>query len=105
MASEDRVDWKAVSRELAEMHQELGAACVDLEGEAPDPLAGELVPETPDDEMYATEDELTAKRIRRWLWHHRKADWMPVSAGGDQVLFSATIDGAHVVGVGRLEVS
>lgn len=99
------IDWKLVVRELVQFHEEFGAACVTLAGEVPDLFNAEITPIVPDNELYASDDELVPKRVRGWLWSHRKAPWFPDDTSQDRVvLFSTIIEGAHVVGMGVLEL-
>jgi len=97
-----KIDWKMVTRELVEMHQDIGSGCVDLEGEVPTLLNADIEAVTPDKEMYVTDGELTAKKVRGWLWHQRKSDWMPGEVDRGVVVYSASLDEGVVVGIGRM---
>lgn len=87
-------DWKAVSQLVAETHSELGGSVVAMDADVPDPTDKDPVPLMSDEDLYRSPgSELYPKKIRGWLWKHRKADWM----GRDDVLLCSYYDEEHDV--------
>ena len=68
------IDWKAATRKLVEQHNELGGSLIELEEAEQRPDLIDLV-EPIGDQLVVGTPQISAKRVRTWLYEHRGEDW------------------------------
>lgn len=97
-------DWKELVRILTDLHEAYGSSVVLFSGEIPDPHFPDPVLLTPDENLYREAGALlTQKKVRGWLWNHRKAEW---SEPADNIALFSAIDPdtqESVVGIAAFE--
>ena len=65
-------NWKVISQQVTKMHEQLGGSLITLQGDAApaEPMVN-TSPETQIEELVG--NDLTPKKVRRFLWAHRKS--------------------------------
>lgn len=93
------IDWKTATRKLIEQHNELGGSLVELEYAEHNPDLVDWV-EPLGDQMVVMGPQISARRVRSWLYEHRGEDWRQWRKG--MVLWSLfdPNQGATYVGLG-----
>jgi hypothetical protein len=93
------VDWKKISRKLVEDHGIKGSSIVMLD---PHSIEGEVVNLSTDDFCLEFEGkELSAKKVRKFLWEHRNKKALSRKHG---IIWSAYLEkeDKSIVGVGAI---
>jgi len=93
------IDWKTATRKLIEQHNELGGSLVELEYAEHNPDLVDWV-EPLGDQMVVMGPQISARRVRSWLYERRGEDWRQWRKG--MVLWSLfdPNQGATYVGLG-----
>lgn len=93
------IDWKTATRKLIEQHNELGGSLVELENAEHNPDLVDWVKPL-GDQMVVMGPQISARRVRSWLYERRGEDWRQWRKG--MVLWSLfdPNQGATYVGLG-----